>query len=129
MVVRFCQLIAALLVLSTSAVSARADAVIEWNTIWLECVRATGGPPGPIARSGAMLHTAMYEAVNSIEWTHEPFRSRLSVSGTCSSEAAAASAAYGVLIALYPQRTATLNAVRDAAFARIPDGPAKTCGI
>ncbi len=37
------------------------DAVSRWNDVLLTVVRKGGGPPGPIARGGAMMHGAIYD--------------------------------------------------------------------
>jgi hypothetical protein len=42
------------------------NVILVWNDIFLQTIRIAGGPPGPIARNGAMMHIAMYEAINSI---------------------------------------------------------------
>ena len=38
---------------------------IFWNNVYLDLVRRTGGGPGPIARAGALMHAAMFNAINS----------------------------------------------------------------
>lgn len=40
--------------------------IIAWNDIYLKVVRGIGGAPGPLARMGALMHLAMYEAVNRL---------------------------------------------------------------
>jgi hypothetical protein len=42
------------------------DHVIFWNNVLLKTYRTVGGAPGPLARSGAMMHNAMFNAVNAI---------------------------------------------------------------
>ena len=50
------------------------DAVTTWNGVLLDVVRDVGGAPGPISRGGAMMHGAIYDAVNSIvPSTHRPY--------------------------------------------------------
>ena len=49
------------------------DQVINWNNVYLQAIRLNGGAPGPIARTGAILHAAIYDAVNSIEKTYKPY--------------------------------------------------------
>ena len=79
------------------------DVVIAWNNILLETYRKIGGAPTRLARAGAMMHAAMYDAVNAIEQKFEPYLNGLPTptEGT-SAEAAAVYAAYGVLSQLYP---------------------------
>jgi hypothetical protein len=40
------------------------DRVLYWNDVLLEAFRRVGGAPGPLARAGAMMHVAMYDAAN-----------------------------------------------------------------
>src|SRR5438045_1853696 len=42
------------------------DHVVYWNNVLLQTFRDVGGPPGPLARAGAMMHLAMYDAANSV---------------------------------------------------------------
>ncbi|MFQ4144874.1 vanadium-dependent haloperoxidase [Chlorogloeopsis sp. ULAP02] len=50
--------------------------VIPWNNIYLEAVRRFGGAPGPIARIGAMMHIAMFDAINALSGS--PYKAYLS---------------------------------------------------
>ncbi|MFN6498310.1 MAG: spondin domain-containing protein [Nostoc sp. DedQUE01] len=80
------------------------DQVINWNNVYLQAIRLNGGAPGPIARTGAMLHAAIYDAVNSIEKTHKPYLEIIPANPGASKEAAAIYAAYTVLTSdiVYP---------------------------
>ena len=81
-------------------------------------------------RSFAILHAAIYDAVNAIDRTHRPYLVRLSgVPRDASEEAAAAAAAHQVLVALYPAFQATLDAALQQSLAQIPDGNDKVEGI
>ncbi|MGC4895001.1 vanadium-dependent haloperoxidase [Micromonospora sp. DT31] len=42
-----------------------ADHVLYWNDVLLRTFRQVGGAPGPLARAGAMVHGAIYDAANS----------------------------------------------------------------
>jgi len=118
-----------LVVLVLGAASGRADVVTDWNTIWLDCVRATGGPPCPIARAGAMVHGAVFDAVNAIDREHEPYLVNFHAPAQCPQEAAAAVAAHDVLLHLYPQRQAILDQALAASLAEVPDGRLKRFAI
>jgi hypothetical protein len=61
----------------------------------------------------ALVHVAMFDAVNAIDRTYEPYHARVPASSGASLEAAAAQAAHDTLVALYP----TLQAVFDEALA------------
>jgi hypothetical protein len=79
------------------------DIVTTWNSVYLEAIRKTGGAPCPIARAGAMVHGAMYDAINAINPTAQPYLPGLPTPdpGT-SPEAAGIYAAHTVLSSIYP---------------------------
>ncbi|CAL9474940.1 hypothetical protein SUDANB176_02923 [Streptomyces sp. enrichment culture] len=41
------------------------DHIDYWNDVLLQTFRQVGGAPGPLSRAGAMVHGAIYDAVNS----------------------------------------------------------------
>jgi hypothetical protein len=107
--------------------------VVTWNATLLAIVRTPGAQPKTIhpTRSFAIMHAAIYDAVNAIDRTHKlylvPFNDR--VSPSASQDAAAVSAAHEILLALYPASQATLDAQLQKSLALIPDGLDKTEGI
>ena len=106
--------------------------VVQWNRTLLAIVRTPGAQPATVhpTRSFAILHAAIYDAVNAIDRTHRPYLVRLSgVPRDASQEAAAAAAAHEVLLALYPAFQATLDAALQQSLAQIPDGSDKAEGI
>ena len=106
--------------------------VIQWNRVLLTIVRTPGAQPATIhpTRSFAIMHLAIYDAVNSIEGTHSPYSIRLpGASPSASQDAAASEAAYEVLINLYPQFQATLSDQLQQLLALLPDGADKAAGI
>lgn len=112
-----------------AAAAAHADVVTDWNTVYLDTIRAVGGPPCPISRAGAMMHVSMFEAVNSVDRMYEPYHAYLAAPSGASQAAAAAQAAHDVLVGLYPARAAIYDAALGASLAGIPDGQSKTDGI
>ena len=109
-----------------------ADEVIQWNKTLLTIVRTPGAQPATIhpTRSFAIVHAAIYDAVNAIDATHKPYLVRVErVSAHASQEAAVAAAAHETLIALYPAFQTTLDQQYDQSLAQIPDGADKTTGI
>ena len=108
------------------------NAVVQWNRTLLVIVRTPGAQPGTVhpTRSFAILHAAIYDAVNAIDRTHRPYLVRLSgVPRDASQEAAAAAAAHQVLVALYPGFQAALDTALQQSLAQIPDGSDKAEGI
>jgi membrane-associated phospholipid phosphatase len=98
--------------------------VVQWNRTLLAIVRTPGAQPATIhpTRSFAIMHGAIYDAVNAIDGTHKPYLVRLSASHFASQEAAAAAAAHEVLVKLYPNFQASLDAQLQQAVAQIPNG-------
>ena len=106
--------------------------VVEWNKTLLTIVRTPGAqsPTVHSTRSFAILHAAIYDAVNNIDRTHQPYLVRIAgVPRHASKEAAADAAAHDALTALYPKFQATLDAELQQLLAQIPDGEHKTQGI
>jgi len=114
--------------LGTSQLSA-ADVVVAWNNVLLDTIRATGGPPCPISRTHALVHAAIYDAVNSVDRRHEPYLDFFPAPVGVSSDAAAAAAAHRVLTTLFPARAALYDAALAASLADVPDGPNETAGV
>jgi hypothetical protein len=116
---------------AADSISSSVDEVAQWNKTLLTIVRTPGAQPATVhpTRSFAILHAAIYDAVNAIDATHEPYLVRIElVSPRASQEAAAAAAAHEVLLALYPTFQTTLDAQLEQSLARIPDGTDKTIG-
>jgi len=108
--------------------AARADVITDWNATTQTVLVAKGhqGPPGY-----AFVHVPMYDAVNAIDGRYSVFAVRpASGAPWASKDAAAATAAYKVLLGAYPdQDVAVLAPAYAASLAAIPDGAAKTKGI
>jgi len=121
--------VAALVALASPAV-ARADAVTDWNAIASTAIVATAGQsPQASTLSFAMVQGAVYDAVNAIDRGHRPYLVAPAANPWDSKEAAAATAAFRVLVALFPGQVAALQPLYDASLAAVPDGPAKAGGI
>jgi PAP2 superfamily len=77
-----------------------------------------------------MLHAAIYDAVNAIDQSHQPYAVRFTdVPRRASQPAAVDAAAHDVLVALYPQLANTLDAEVQQSLTLVPDGAGKTEGI
>jgi hypothetical protein len=101
------------------ALAQDAELVIAWNRVLFSVV-----PPGSPAliRPAAMLHIAMFDAVNAIEDAYTPYRVRVRASHGASQEAAAAQAAHDVLTALFPTQQATVDSLLASQLAGLPPG-------
>jgi PAP2 superfamily len=109
--------------------SARCDVIMDWNAKADAVGIEKQLPNVPNARGLAMLHIAMFEAVNAIDRRYAPYKLNLAAERTISKEAAAASAAYDILVALYPDQKADLDATLAASLSGIAETEAKSKGI
>ena len=118
-------------------VPAGPNPVSYWNEIAAATVNipaaATGTPEEQRPNSSAdlaTLHVAIYDAVMAIVGTHQPYAIiPPSAAADASQEAAVGSAAYRVLLGLFPARAAQYQAAYDTFMAAIADGPPKIKGI
>ena len=137
---------AALIPSASVAAAEPTNMVLVWNE---NAINVIGGPnPPPVTTPPtppglgqgpplsplhlAMVHGAIYDAVNAIDGGHEPYLEGLSAPASASKAAAVAQAAHDVLVGLTP---ATLPLVKTriddmltASLAMIDAGPAKTAG-
>jgi len=127
---------AAILAVNAAAAPAPAtrpvNPVVQWNRNLLSIVRTSGAQPATIhpTRSFAMMHAAIYDAVNGIARTNRPYLVSLSgASRSASQEAAAASAAHDVLVALYPSFKTTLDTELQQSLAQLSRGPDQSDGV
>ena len=136
-------LVGTMLIPATPVLAAEpTDMVLEWNVNAVNAINnaPTATPPGlgqppPLAPIQlAIVHTAVYDAVNAIAGTHEPYIDGLSAPATASQAAAAATAAHHVLVGLVPASAPQVKAsldhlYYDVSLPKIPDGDDKTAGI
>jgi hypothetical protein len=108
---------------------AHADVVTDWNRAALDAIRRNGTPPPVASRALAVLHVAVYDAVNGISRTHDAYRVESAVPRSASPEAAAAAAAHTVLAALFPANATSFDALYGSGLAAISQGPHKAAGV
>jgi hypothetical protein len=108
-----------------------ADTVTQWNQNAATAIYVTAGqPPNVSVLHMAMVQGAVYDAVNAIDGSREGYLLTPRVATpTDSKDAAAATAAYKVLLNIVPVQQPALQPLYEATLAGIPDGPAKTRGI
>ena len=108
------------------------NVVIEWNRTLLAIVRTPGAQPATVhsTRNFAILHAAIYDAVNSIEPKFSPYFAGLpDVPRSASKIAAADKVAHDVLVSLYPGFQASLDTELQQDLALLPDNERKAQGI
>ena len=122
-------IVAAALTLALPAIPANADVIMDWNAKADALAVEKQLLNAPNARGQAMLHIAMFEALNAIDRRYAPYKLNLTADRATSREAAAAAAAYEVLLALHPDKKADLDATLAGSLAGITENEAKSKGI
>ena len=106
--------------------------VIQWNRNLLVIVRTPGAQSPTIhsTHSFALMHIAIYDAVNTIDRRHKPYFVYLDRPEEVASENAATdAAAHEVLVALYPSFKTSLDSEFLQLLEQIPDGDKKNLGV
>lgn len=101
----------------SSSIIASADVVTDWNVAFENSltVPAERGPRVPV-RTLAIMHVAMFDAVNSIERKYQPCVVRTPAPVGARADAAAIQAAYTVLKTLLPAHLAAYDAQLEASL-------------
>ena len=99
-----------------------ADVIGEWNRILQATIITPGALPGTVffSRPYALMHAAIFDAVNSIDRSYTPLGVEVDASPGASRGAAAAQAAHDVLSALFPAQRTTFSTALNATLARFP---------
>jgi hypothetical protein len=105
-----------------SAGGTKANVITDWDANAVAVVPPTAAG----LREMAIMHVAMFDAVNSIARRYHPYMVQPAASEATSQEAAATAAAADVLIVLHPAAAAQIQAASASALAAIPEGKAKT---
>lgn len=105
------------------------DVVLHWNEVTLQVIKDERTPPPMAARNLAMVHAAMYDAINGIYQTHTPFRVRAHNVEDTSPEAAASVAAHRILTSLYPCQQERFDNALDDALDALPAGTTRQRGV
>ena len=121
--------LALLVALSVGPRRARADVVIDWNEAALRTTAAAAFDPPLEARNLAILHAAIFDAVNAITGEFQPYATTARPVAGASPQAAAAAAAHRVLVQLYPAQKAELDLVYARSLAALPEGGERTAGV
>ena len=94
-----------------SSDASQPDQVIQWNRTLLQILQTPGAQPATIhpTRSMAIVHLAIYDAVNAIMGRHAPYLV-LQAPRSASPDAAAAAAAHTALLSLFPNQQSVIDA-------------------
>jgi membrane-associated phospholipid phosphatase len=133
---------------STERILRLGNVITEWNAELLEAIRETTAPastvpgllikppPPLVAKQLAMVHAAMFDAINALNSRYESYALDLTAldtpaQGSASEVAAAAAAAHRVASVLYalPIQIEKWDATLAESLSGVPDGSAKTLGL
>lgn len=91
--------------------SARGDVILHWNELMLNAIRSQNSGPTLSSRNLAILHCAVYDAVNAIEKKAQPYSFLGEAEPGLNSEIAAVAAAHRVMLELYPSMEASAESL------------------
>src|SRR5829696_4850840 len=122
-------LTAAAFIAMAGSAPASADTVTDWNTNAVNALVGTAGQSPTVSSIHlAMVHGAVYDAVNSIDERYEPYLVDVRARDWYSRDAAAATAAYKVLLAIVPAQAPTLSAQYEISMGAVAAGAARDNG-
>ena len=108
--------------------AASANVVTDWDETAVTFIQPRMVPPVAY-RAMAIMHIAMFDAVNTIEPVYRPYQAHLPAPPDTSKDAAAAAAAGAVLTKLLPDAAPDIQAALTSYLAAIPESDAKSNGI
>jgi hypothetical protein len=103
------------------------DTILEWNRILLTTLGTPGAtsPTVFFTRSLALMHVAIFDALNSFDHVYTPYFDRVPVPSGASREAAVAQAAHDTLVGMFPSQASIYGAALAAQLSRLPAGAAQ----
>lgn len=121
---------------AAAAIAISTPASADTATDWWELAgkfnfaqQASSMPAPPeVQRASARVALAVFEAVNAIDRRYESYVGFPAANQSASQDAAAATAAFKVLLTHYPQKKSDLEESYAMATAQLPEGPAKAAG-
>jgi hypothetical protein len=113
------------------------DPILEWNAVALEVNRVSYSGlvvndqlgPTRTGRALAIVHTAMFDAWNSIHGQYTPYLISAPNAKNASDVAAIAQAAHDTLVALYPHQQRYVDMALTQTLRRVTDGLREAKGI
>src|SRR5207248_2462788 len=104
--------------------------VLRWHDALLAAERIAGQSGAiPASRTGAIVQTAVFEAVNAIDQSYTPYLVDLPAPSWANADAAAAVAAHDALVGLFPSQASIWDLELKASLQGIKDDDAKTWGL
>jgi hypothetical protein len=113
----------------TASAQQGAEMVFEWNRILLSSLATPGvlEPTVFFTRPPALMHVAIFEAINSFDRAYTPYLAYVGVEPGASTDAAIAQAAHDALVGMFPSQQQVYDAALATQLSRIP-GPAALAG-
>jgi len=99
------------------------DPITEWSIAASTAAAASGMAPLRTPITLAILHLAMYDAVNAVTFEREPYAASPRVVRPASAHAAAIEAGYRVLVAEFPTQQTVLDATYEKLLAGVGESP------
>src|SRR5215471_5405379 len=109
--------------------SSRADMVTDWSANLDQTIVTVKQAVPAQPRSLAIVHTAVFDAVNGIAGKYTPYFVTENAPSGARQEAAAAQAAYTTMVALYPSQKSALDAMLVDSLQTIPGDQGKSASI
>lgn len=105
------------------------DEVLHWNRVATDEAAAAQTDPITESRAFAMLHVAIYDAVNAAEPRDTSYLEHKSAGQGASAPAAVAAAAHGVLVQTLPALKAAFDRELERSLQALPQGKATDDGV
>ena len=107
---------------------ASADVVMDWNEVALKAVVTARQSPPMSVRSMAVVHTAMFDAMNAVQPRYRAFRFDGAPPPGANADAAGAAAAHTALVKLFPEQRPAFDEALAGALAAVPAGAPRDGG-
>jgi len=107
----------------------RADVITDWNSVMLEAIRNESTSPPLAARNMAIVHAAIFDAINAIGRTCDPYLFHPNPPPGASPAAAVIGAAHESLVRLYPSQTALFEATLNRTLDTVSPGQSRDDGF
>ena len=107
------------------------DGILHWNAIALEAEAddksgifgsADAAGPTGASRALAIVHVAMFDAINSVLGQYEPYLIKVVGAQGANIDAAVGQAAHDTLVSVYHKQSAVFDADLSSWLAQIPNG-------
>ena len=125
----FTTAIALAALVGVSSTRVHADAVTDWSVVFGDAQNASGQMSSGQSRSGAIVHAALFDAINGIVRKYTPYFVTDDPPRGANAAAASVQAAYTTCASLYPAQLALFDAQLAMSLAAIPGQPGNSQSI